>query len=244
MGSISTTVRGDWPGERNTSARLELYEWRRSSANAVISEILGFDIRVVVSPGIARRWGALRRKHYLLRPDVPWVASADSAVFSSIFDFGNTLNGADEALTRLIPENVHQQALGLWCDLDAMQQTASRLSLPEGAVFMAIAITALEEFPRAEGPWDDLLEERTNPETVNQRWRLLGYDVADRFLLSGLSNCGYDGDEKATFTIAWSGKLNEVGLLSDLNDAAEFKNATNRRVPEHAPFSVFGLIRR
>ena len=208
----------------------------------MISQILGFDIRVVDSPDTASRWGEERRKHYLLRPEAPWVASVDSAVFPSIVDFWNTLNGPDEALIRLIPDNVHQQALGLWCDLDEMRQTALRLSLPDGAAFMPIAITVFgDDLPRAERPWDDLLDERTNPERVNQRWKLLGYDIAGPFLLSGLSNCGYDGDEKATFTRAWSGKLNEVGLLSDLNDAVEFKNATNRRVPEHTPFSVFGL---
>jgi len=210
----------------------------------VVNQILGFDFRVADWPGITAWWDEPRRAHYLLRPEVPWVASVDSAVLPSVFDFGNALNSPATgfAISRLIPEGMHQQAFGLWRDLGAMQQAVSRQSLPKDATYMSIALTVIgDDLPATQWAWDDLLEERTNPPTVSQGWKLLGYDVADRSLLSGLSNCGYDGDEKPILTKTWPDKLNEVGLLRDLNDAMEFKDVTNRRVPEHAPFLVFGL---
>ena len=210
----------------------------------MVNQILGFDFRVADWPGITAWWDEPRRAHYLLRPEVPWVASVDSAVLPSVFDFGNALNSPATgfAISRLIPEGMHQQAFGLWRDLGAMQQAVSRQSLPKDATYMSIALTVIgDDLPATQWPWDDLLEERTNPPTVSQGWKLLGYDVADRSLLSGLSNCGYDGDEKPILTKTWPDKLNEVGLLRDLNDAMEFKDVTNRRVPEHAPFLVFGL---
>lgn len=210
----------------------------------MVNQILGFDFRVADWPGITAWWDEPRRAHYLLRPEVPWVASVDSAVLPSVFDFGNALNSPATgfAISRLIPEGMHQQAFGLWRDLGAMQQAVSRQSLPKDATYMSIALTVIgDDLPATQWAWDDLLEERTNPPTVSQGWKLLGYDVADRSLLSGLSNCGYDGDEKPILTKTWPDKLNEVGLLRDLNDAMEFKDVTNRRVPEHAPFLVFGL---
>jgi len=210
----------------------------------VVNQILGFDFRVADWPGITAWWDEPRRAHYLLRPEVPWVASVDSAVLPSVFDFGNALNSPATgfAISRLIPEGMHQQAFGLWRDLGAMQQAVSRQSLPKDATYMSIALTVIgDDLPATQWAWDDLLEERTNPPTVSQGWKLLGYDVADRSLLSGLSNCGYDGEEKPILTKTWPDKLNEVGLLRDLNDAMEFKDVTNRRVPEHAPFLVFGL---
>jgi hypothetical protein len=116
--------------------------------------------------------------------------------------------------------------------LGGMHQAVSRQSLPSDATYISIAITVIgDDLPATQRPWDDLVEERTNPPTISQRWKLLGYDVADRSLLSGLSNCGYDGDEKPILTKTWSDKVNEVGLLRDLNDAMEFTDVTNRRFP-------------
>ena len=97
----------------------------------MVNQILGFDFRVADWPGITAWWDEPRRAHYLLRPEVPWVASVDSAVLPSVFDFGNALNSPATgfAISRLIPEGMHQQAFGLWRDLGAMQQAVSRQSL-------------------------------------------------------------------------------------------------------------------
>lgn len=206
--------------------------------------ILGFDIRIVDGPGIAARWDESRRARYLLRPEVPWVASVDSAVFPSPFDFGNRLNDPDSAsvVLRLSPRDVHQQSVGLWSDLEEMDHAFARQELPDGTVCMRTAIVVCsDDFPITQRPWDDLADEPTSPGIVNPEWRLLGYDVATPFLLSGLSNCGYHAGEKASLALEWADTLNHVGLCRDLGDAGQFRDVTTRRLPQHAPFLVFGL---
>ena len=58
---------------------------------------------------------------------------------------------------------------------------------------------------------------------------------------SGLSNCGYTDAGAASLRSQWAGLLNEHHLLGDLEKAFEFRDLSERRVPEHTPFFVFGL---
>src|SRR5262245_3300046 len=71
---------------------------------------------------------------------------------------------------------------------------------------------------------------------------LLGYDVVDAWLLSGLSNCMYSAEEKKALS-HWKHQLNAHHLFQLQTSAEEFVNATNKRVPEHAPFNVAGVWR-
>jgi hypothetical protein len=83
--------------------------------------------------------------------------------------------------------------------------------------------------------------EETLPSRVPSSWHFLGYDVADQWLVSGLSNCGYIEDEREEWRLKWSRRINNLHLLLDVDDAHEFAQATNQRVAEHAPFYVYGL---
>ena len=71
-------------------------------------------------------------------------------------------------------------------------------------------------------------------------WVFLGFDVADGST-SGLSNCGYDASEARILRPVWGPRLNEHGLFVDIADALSFRRLTNERVPEHAPFYVYGI---
>jgi hypothetical protein len=77
--------------------------------------------------------------------------------------------------------------------------------------------------------------------TSPHRRRLLGYDVADHGLLSGLSNCGYSAADAVALTARWAPQLNDWHLFDDPEAAAGFAAMTDQRVPEHAPFVVYGL---
>jgi hypothetical protein len=71
--------------------------------------------------------------------------------------------------------------------------------------------------------------------------QLLGYDVADLAMTSGLTNCGYTQIEKSQIQQVWAMRLNRFHLFDSRDDADRFRALTDRRVPEHAPFLVFGV---
>ncbi len=50
---------------------------------------------------------------------------------------------------------------------------------------------------------------RIRPATMDPSWRFLGYDVADRWLSSGLTNCQYTQSEAAHLSEAHAPLLNE-----------------------------------
>jgi hypothetical protein len=91
------------------------------------NKVLGFDIRIVGALDVANRWDERRRAQYLMRTDVSWVASVDTVVCPSVFECGDDaqLNRPDIGVIRLVPQDLRQQALGLWRDVRKMQESAS-----------------------------------------------------------------------------------------------------------------------
>lgn len=99
-----------------------------------------------------------------------------------------------------------------------------------------IAITLQKELYRQEfSDW--------GIDEVGASWKLLGYDVADQGMLSGLSNCMYDEKELNILPPVWFPHLNYHHLFNDIACAVKFRTLTELRVPEHAPFAVYGLYR-
>jgi hypothetical protein len=81
--------------------------------------------------------------------------------------------------------------------------------------------------------------EESSQSTAATEWQLLGYDVADAWQVSGLSNCRYSPEEKAALAQIWKPRLTGSGLLRTLAWAEEFVAVANERVTEHAPFFVY-----
>jgi hypothetical protein len=81
------------------------------------------------------------------------------------------------------------------------------------------------------------------PALRDPAWALLGYDVCDQWLLSGLSNCGYGTNESEIQILreTYTSDLNEHHLFDALKPAVDFMHLSDERVPEHAPFFVFGI---
>jgi hypothetical protein len=69
----------------------------------------------------------------------------------------------------------------------------------------------------------------------------LGFDVSDGFLLSCLTNCGYREDEVEALRARWTSCLNVHHLFTRAADASAFRDMSNARVKEHAPFFVYGI---
>src|SRR5271156_4378968 len=173
---------------------------------------IGFDLRSIVSDP---SWTADRRTSYLLRRDVPSVRSVDTRVWER-----------PPGLPRPpVPE-------GLWPNLSDLFAAAAAL---DRAGLAAVRITA---FPEEDGPTPES-PDPTGPAV--ERYDLLGYDVADYWQLSGLTNCGYSPEEAASLAPVWAPLLNEWHLFDNPDDAEAYADVTEKRVPEHAPFYAYGI---
>lgn len=169
-------------------------------------------------------WDAERRRQYLLRPDTSTPLSVDRRVW----------------LPRLGPERPSAAAPLPWVTVDQVRHDVAAWPTERRAISVIVAIgvvaadSAERELLRSRGIDTEL--------RLEDDWRFLGYDVADAFDCSGLCNCGYrEKDEALVPRKVWAPRLNDHGLLVDLESALEFRALTDRRVPEHAPFFVEGL---
>jgi len=197
--------------------------------------VIGFDARVVD----ADDWSSERKALYLLRSDAK-PRSLDPMVWPSIFDNGSAVRPAWFGPFQ-----------ELWEDLAVLQKHLGATPEKQKAQLVAFTVHATEDGGLAEfldahvghlpstGETSPLPP--TTPPARDPAWRLLGYDVCDVWGLSGLSNCGYDANELAGLRQAWAPRLNAYHLLSNLDEGETCRRLSNERVPEHAPFFVYGL---
>jgi hypothetical protein len=197
--------------------------------------LIGFDARVL---GVAD-WDAGRRAQYLLRPETPYPMSVDPAVWPSIFD--------KSLRDRPAWTGPFQS---LWEDLSELRQYWTGLAAGIQCDLIAVTVHAdgnrLDEFLKAHSGYDPATGRpvalpNMRPDARANDWQLLGYDVADLWGESGLSNCGYDADTVTELKVKWTSRLNGGHLFSTLGDADDFCLVTNARAPEHAPFLAYGL---
>lgn len=189
--------------------------------------LLGFDIRVEDQVG-AKDWSPKRRNEFLLRTDILQPYSVDTTVWPSTLDNErpNTCIG-------------HQD---LWSDLPCLNSFyTDRLQLKVGPKLIAVTLSlasSVSELRR----WETEAPP-TKPATRDPTWQFLGYDVADRWLLSGLSNCSLLPAIEVVNDLRsqWRGKLNEHHLFDALQDAKAFQVLSDRRSKEHSPFFIFGI---
>ncbi len=197
--------------------------------------LLGFDAREMWLD-VAEYWPEERKRSFLLRQDIVKPLSTDTLVWRSVFDVEQTLYRPQ--WTGPIQE--------LWEDIQALENalsTASHRTKP----YWVIAITGCSAIPSR--------EERANWKARTERilyrpalrapsWHLLGYDVADGYLLSGLTNLSWDPvstDEVQAIGQKYIPYLNEYHLFTSVEPATEFLPLAEEGAREHAPFFVFGL---
>lgn len=207
-----------------------------SSRNGVSEEwLLGFDAREPW-PDVGREWDASRRERYLLREDVSRPLSVDTSVWPSVFAERSGLHTAS-------PPDWRGPNAPLWDDLSRMRGGLSTLGAGREVPHTLIAVSCFWNGQPAKGSWLGAPYcEPTVPAARDEGWRFLGFDVADGGFISGLTNCGYTDDEIAALRQRWAGHLNEHHLFDDEEQALAFRELSDRRVPEHAPFFVFGLF--
>ena len=193
--------------------------------------LLGFDAREL-SLDVEREWDVSRRGLYLLREDVRKPLSVDTAVWPSLFGEGLAASGS----------GWRGPNWPLWDDLERMRGGLASLGTVREAPHELIAVSWFWDGRPPEGSWPGgPYRERMMPPTREEGWRFLGFDIADGGFISGLTNCGYTGSDTPALRRQWAGHLNEHHLLRELEQALVFRDLSDRRVPEHAPFFVFGL---
>jgi hypothetical protein len=185
--------------------------------------LLGFSARTSENHYIDD-WPPARRDLYLLRFDLDRPLSTDTAVWPAV-----------SVEAPLLGPPWHR-SVKVWPDLPAIQRFLPRRAYE--VVALTLVLRDLKGDELAEWQDIDSLDAKDPLPLGSTR---LGYDVSDRALLSGLTNCGYSTDAARELRPVWGPRLNRYHLFSQLADAVVFKALTDRRVPEHAPFFCYGL---
>jgi len=189
--------------------------------------LIGFDAREM---WLSFDWDPQRRQTYLLREEIEKPLSTDTMVWKQALD-----------LCQIDPPS-WTGVNDLWDDMDRLREFVGKhktLLYP----FWLIAITWLSDNPESySAKYDCRYLCPVRPAQIDPLWELLGYDVSDMFLLSGLSNCGYTApDDIFALRASFAGKINRFHLFDSLCDAQKFRDFTDQRVKEHASFSVYGV---
>lgn len=189
---------------------------------------LHLHLSLVYDARISRRgfeWPSARRERFLLRTGVKSPLSADRQVWP-----------APEFSVQ--PPEWTGPLCPLWSDFSELSEFLS--TSDTSADIVAISLSP-EEASLSGGLWREELGSAV-PKKPPTDWLFIGFDVADGSLLSGIANCGYT-DHHMLFEARqkWSYHLNEWHLFEGEDAAHSFREEVATRVPEHAPFFVFGL---
>jgi len=214
-------------------------------------DLLGFDIRLSMEDYVHAIWNKKSRDEYLLRPEIEWLLSVDTMIWPSFFRYSTGgkdssyfyfEEGLDVDVTTC---NSLHSAFDLWQDSKEMETyfLKQKNKLLTNGIEIAVVLFK-DESLKCDEFWSAVLDFSLSTKSLKKDWIFLGYDVADRDLISGLSNCGYSENEKRILQKEWKTLLNKYGLLGSLKDAKKFKKICDQRVVEHAPFYIYGLFKK
>jgi hypothetical protein len=132
----------------------------------------------------------------------------------------------------------------IWEDLQALEKALSAAS-NQAKPYWVIALTLLSATTdREEQQYWNVRTEGVTPAACDPSWRFLGYDVSDRYLLSGLTNLSWGNgskEEVQDMYEKYSPSLNEYHLFTSVEPAAAFIPLAEEGARAHAPFFVFGI---
>jgi hypothetical protein len=185
---------------------------------------LGFDVRQPLGDCDATQWTRERREQFLIRPEVLCPLSVDRSVWPQPWEPSNEAG-----------------PLHLWGSVSQILNTLPEVisGEPGSPIVIEIAVIALEHMYQH---WKNVFEGTLHPEldrAMGIRFRDCGYDVADQFLLSGLSNCMLNPEELENLRKSWKTSINSHGLFAGPEDAVRYSSTCDSLVPEHAPFCAY-----
>jgi len=192
--------------------------------------LLGFHLRQSVGQ-TDRVWDSHDRSAWLLREDIAFPLSVDEAVWPEC---------NNHALISSIFSNYsHTPELGI-CNI--FPEYLDQSSEHNGGFLIGVTIVN-DKLGRA----DELIKEIDISMSISieqlysSKWECLGYDVASYDLISCLTNCGFSHPGKNIMVKKYAGMLNDYGLFSSAKSADFFRIDCDSRIPEHAPFAIYGI---
>jgi len=196
--------------------------------------LVGFDARQNWLP-MANWWPQNGPFLYLLRENVERPASVDKNIWSSVC----------AALVDLARPEDAGPLPPLWNDCDRLLRHLAGKEGMEDRNYSVIAVTlAVDSLNPSAPEWLSLIGPNA-PDlgSLDDRWRLLGYDVANPKLYSGLTDAPYHTEHEDVFSlqVRWAKHLNDRHLFTTFEEAKGFITIADQRVRRLAPFAVFGL---
>ncbi|HEY3332319.1 MAG TPA: hypothetical protein VGK19_19980 [Capsulimonadaceae bacterium] len=201
-------------------------------------QLLGFSARETEVTW-RKQWDDYHEQTFLLRNDAGIIKplSTDTTVWNSVFDVNGS---AYPKVPRKAPNSdpldlTSRRDTELWMSVRELES-----ALVANDIRAKCAIVALTKFvhPTSLG---NFWPKPDHPQTVDPAWRIIGFDVSDDVMQSGLTDCGYDAEEKPNLVARFASKLNAYHLFDTIDDACEFRDVADERSPGHAPFFVYGL---
>lgn len=224
--------------------------------------LIGFDVREMWIPTNIL-WNQARKNRCLLRLDVDKPLSVDPTVWQSIFDIDNPTNSGVlpkiELMTwaevtpktqyqtdewQTIFENSQQLKLPEWTGPREAWDNLERLihhvtkfwTIWKPSWIIAITIVISDDKDIVEFKNYDI-----KPENIGNEWKLLGYDVADYFFTSFLTNAAYSNQEKLDFEKTFTYKLNTHHLFKTMEQAESYVLVAESRDEKHGRMYSYGI---
>src|SRR5262249_21203959 len=178
---------------------------------------------------------------------------ADGGVRPSTYDLADSRVGylPDEAPALLERPAWTGPVQEMWAELDLLRRhlgSASGAGAPPHRLIAVSLVTEASPSRDVEawmrpvpGHAPRVSAGAVRPPAPGPRWPALGLDVADMWLLSGLSNCGYREEEASLLRARFGPHLNRHHLFDEVEPAAQFARLRAAQVPGHAPFFVYRI---
>ena len=210
-------------------------------------KLMRFDVRLPKEDYASEFWNREHRNRFLLAPEIDWPLSVDPLVWPSIF-FSKIFKEATKLPYGNVEVDPSMDGGKYWLNLEEMKRHYDANKLPNSkGIFVCIHLFSEAPLTGFSVPYLQngiqcgLELHDTFPHDAPAGTVLLGYDIADASWISGLNNCGYTLEDKKQLSSRWLPRLNSYGLLKELDDAIEFREVCNLRIPDHTSFWVFGV---
>ena len=215
--------------------------------------VVGFDAREMWLD-VNQQWPQAKRGELLLKQDIVKPLSVDSYIWYSVFseistprlwssvvkdpkyDTSEWKNVFSDKPRLAAPDNYRPRRV--WRNLDTLEDY---LSERWGKVWKPCYVVGVVEVFSDEVEEEETTAEPIIPSIVDSKWQLLGYDVADYELYTGLFNGAINLSEAAKLRNEWNDYLNEYHLFKEPEQAFAYISIANSRYPSHMPYYVYGL---